>query len=75
MASLALKIQCGRSPAERNKGRKQTREKTGAMTGARGGRNEDQTAKWDGASRAFKTKMRHLKQPVEMSKKEKQWQV
>lgn len=39
------------------------------------GMREDQTAKWDGAMRAFKTKMRHLNQPAEMSKKEKQWQV
>lgn len=35
----------------------------------------DQTAERDGATRAFKTKMRHLNQLVEMSKMEKQWQA
>lgn len=38
MAGLALKIQCGRSPAGKNKGRKQPGEKAGVISGARGAR-------------------------------------
>lgn len=38
MAGLALKIQRRKSPAERNKGGKQSEEKTGAIAGARGAR-------------------------------------
>lgn len=34
-AGLATKKQCGRSPADRNKRRKQPREKIGAVSGAR----------------------------------------
>lgn len=62
MSGLALKVQCGKSPAERNKGRKQSEEKTGALLEqGEQGKREDQTAERDGAAKTFKTKMRHLK--------------
>lgn len=39
-AGLATKTQCRRSPADRNKRRKQHRERTGAVPGARGAKSD-----------------------------------